>query len=222
MEEGDDALVAAVRDGSERAFNVLIDRHQQAVRTFLRGITSWEDADDMAQETFLAAWTHARSFRGGNVRAWLFSIAWRKAKGSQRSWFRRRRRDFEYHGAAAPTRDLGAEDRLAVRQALSTLPLPQRVAVVLSFGCGLTHPEIAAALAAPLGTVKSHILRGRERLRAALGEPSGRIRMNEARPPCSTMRRRRATPCFVCRCWNVASGSDSGAAPCTRSWPGRR
>ncbi len=172
MDEGDDALMAAVCDGSERAFNLLVDRHQQAVRTFLRGLTSWDDADDIAQETFLAVWTHARSFRGGHVRAWLFSIAWRKAKGMQRSWFRRRRRDSNYHGAAAPTRDMGTEDRLAVRQALATLPLAQRAAVVLSFGCGLTHPEAAAALGVPLGTVKSHILRGRERLRAALGEKS--------------------------------------------------
>jgi hypothetical protein len=73
--EGDEALVAAVRDGSERAFNELVDRHQQAVRTFLRGVTSYDDADDMAQETFLAVWTHARSYRGGNVRAWLFWAA---------------------------------------------------------------------------------------------------------------------------------------------------
>ena len=172
MEEGDAALVAAVRDGSERAFNMLVDRHQQAVRTFLRGITSWDDADDIAQETFLAVWTHARSFRGGNARAWLFSIAWRKAKGAQRSWFRRRRRDSDYHGVASPTHDMTAEGRFAVRQALAMLPLAQRAALVLSFGCGLTHAETAEALAAPLGTVKSQILRGRDRLRAALGEPS--------------------------------------------------
>ena len=172
MEEGDAALVAAVRDGSEREFNMLVDRHQQAVRTFLRGITSWDDADDIAQETFLAVWTHARNFRGGNVRAWLFSIAWRKAKGAQRSWFRRRRRDSDYHESASPTHDMTAEDRFAVRQALATLPLAQRAALVLSFGCGLTHAETAEALAAPLGTVKSHIVRGRDRLRAALGEQS--------------------------------------------------
>jgi RNA polymerase sigma-70 factor (ECF subfamily) len=173
MDEGDETLVAAVRDGSERAFNVLIDRHQQAVRTFLRGITSWDDADDIAQETFLAVWTHAHSFRGGNVRAWLFSIAWRKAKGAQRSWFRRRRRDSDYHdSASAPARGTGVEDRIAVREALARLPLAQRAALVLSLGCGLTHPETADALALPLGTVKSHIVRGRERLRAALGESS--------------------------------------------------
>ena len=170
MEEGDEALVAAIRDGSERAFNLLVDRHQQAIRTFLLGVTSWDDADDMAQETFLAVWTHARGFRGGNVRAWLFSIAWRKAKGAQRSWFRRRRRDSDYHGTATPTRDMGTEDRLAVRQALAALPLAQRAAIVLSLGCGLTHPETAETLALPLGTVKSHILRGRDRLRSALGE----------------------------------------------------
>jgi RNA polymerase sigma factor (sigma-70 family) len=172
VEAGDDALVAAVRDGSEPAFNMLVDRYQQAVRTFLRGVTSWDDADDIAQETFLAVWTHARSFRGGNVRAWLFSIAWRKAKGAQRSWFRRRRRDSDYHGSATPTRDMGTEDRLAVRQALATLPRAQRAAVVLSFGCGLTHAEAAEALGVPLGTAKSHILRGRDRLRAAFGEQS--------------------------------------------------
>jgi len=173
MEEGDEELVAAVRDGSERAFNVLVDRHQQSVRTFLRGITSWDDADDIAQETFLAVWTHARSFRGGHVRAWLFSIAWRKAKGAQRSWFRRRRRDSDYHdSASSPACEIGTEDRLAVRQALAALPLAQRAALVLSLGCGLTHPETAEALGLPLGTVKSHIARGRERVRVALGEPS--------------------------------------------------
>jgi RNA polymerase sigma-70 factor (ECF subfamily) len=107
------------------------------------------------------------------VRSWLCGIAWRKAKGAQRSWFRRRRRDTGYQGAAAPTRDLSAEDRLAVKQALAALPLAQRAAVVLSFGCGLTHPEAAEALGIPLGTVKSHILRGRDRLRAALGESGG-------------------------------------------------
>lgn len=172
MEGGDERLVAEVAEGSESAFNLLVDRHQQAVRTFLRGITSWDEAEDAAQETFLVAWTQARRFRGGSVRAWLFSIAWRKAKDAQRGWFRRRRRDSHYHEAAVPTRELGAEDRIAIRRALATLPLAQRAAVVLSFGCGLTHAETAAALDIPLGTAKSHISRGRDILRAALGDKS--------------------------------------------------
>jgi RNA polymerase sigma-70 factor (ECF subfamily) len=100
VEEGDEALVAAVRDGSERAFNELVDRHQQAVRTFLRGITAYDDADDMAQETFLAVWTHARSYRGGNVRAWLFAIA----TNLTRNHFRAESRRPHFRGKAASYR----------------------------------------------------------------------------------------------------------------------
>jgi RNA polymerase sigma-70 factor (ECF subfamily) len=170
MDQRDVELVSAIDGGSEHAFNMLIDRHQQAVRTFLRGITSWDEAEDIAQETFLVLWTQARSFRGGNVRAWLFSIAWRKAKGAQRAWFRRRRRDSDYHQAGLPTHVAGTEERIAVRQALAALTFAQRAAVVLSLGCGLTHAQTAEAMAIPLGTAKSHILRGRDRLRDVLGE----------------------------------------------------
>lgn len=56
------------------------------------------------------------------------------------------------------------EDRLAVRQALQALPLEQRAAVTLCLICGFSHSEAAGILGAALGTVKSHVLRGRERL----------------------------------------------------------
>ncbi|HEX5110467.1 MAG TPA: RNA polymerase sigma factor [Vicinamibacterales bacterium] len=172
MSDDDGALVAAVRDGSELAFNSLVDRHQQAVRAFLRRLLGNEaDADDVAQETFVAAWTHVRSFRGGSsVRSWLFGIAWRKAKDAQRSWVRRRSRDTEHYEQRS-TETAGAttmEDRLAVRRALQTLPLEQRAAVTLCLVCGFSHAEAAEILAAPLGTVKSHVTRGRERLVKAI------------------------------------------------------
>ena len=174
--EDDEILLAAVRDGSERAFNTLIDRHQQAVRTFLRGITATHsDADDIAQETFLAAWRQANSFRGqGSVRSWLFSIAWRKAKDDQRRWFRRTRRDTAYRGfsGADEVQETPAEDRIAVRQALLSLPMDQRAAVALCLGSGHTHAEVAEMLAIPLGTIKSYVLRGREKLRSILGDKS--------------------------------------------------
>src|SRR6185503_5965991 len=132
--DDDRALIAAIRSGSEPAFNTLVDRHQQAVRTFLRRLLGNDaDADDMAQETFLAAWTHARSFRDeGDVRSWLCGIAWRKARSAQRSWFRRTTRDAIHHElssniAAGPL----MEDRLAVKAALQALPLEQRAAVTL-------------------------------------------------------------------------------------------
>jgi RNA polymerase sigma-70 factor (ECF subfamily) len=168
MTDDDVSLVTAIGGGSESAFNLLVDRHQQAVRAFLRRLLGNDaDADEMAQETFLVAWTHARSFRGdASVRAWLCGIAWRKAKGAQRSWARQRSRDVA-HLERRSQESSGAgtmEDRLAVRRALQALPLEQRAAVTLCLVCGFSHSEAASILGAALGTVKSQVLRGRERL----------------------------------------------------------
>src|SRR5262245_58608618 len=127
--DDDRALIAAIRGGSEPAFNILVDRHQQAVRTFLRRLLGNDaDADDMAQETFLAAWTHARSFRDeGDVRSWLCGIAWRKAKGGQRSWFRRSARDKAHYDLSFGVAGCALmEDRRAVKAALQALPLAAR------------------------------------------------------------------------------------------------
>ena len=60
-------------------------------------------------------------------------------------------------------------DRLAVRQALLAIPIEQRAAVTLCLMCGCSHSEAAEILGAPLGTVKSHVSRGRARLLEALG-----------------------------------------------------
>ena len=174
MNDDDAALVARIREGSDRAFNLLIDRHQQAVRGFLRRLlASAADADDIAQETFLAAWEGARDYRGGaSVRSWLCAIAWRKARTAQRSWFRRRTREAGYQ-AEAPSEDeprASVEDRLAVKQALLALPIEQRAAVALCLADGFSHAEAAQILSAPLGTVKSHVARGRARLLQVLSE----------------------------------------------------
>jgi RNA polymerase sigma-70 factor (ECF subfamily) len=168
MTDDDVALVTAIRNGSELAFNRLVERHQEALRMFLWRLLGHEaDADDMAQETFLTAWTHARSFRGeASVRGWLCGIAWRKAKGAQRSWAQQRSRDTMYQEGRSPD-SAGAptmEDRVAVKRALQALSLEQRAAVTLCLVCGFSHSEAAEILGAPLGTVKSHVLRGRERL----------------------------------------------------------
>ena len=175
MSDDDAALLTAIRGGSELAFNTLVDRHQQAVRTFLRRLLGNEaDADDMAQETFLAAWTHARSFRGeASVRGWLCGIAWRKAKGAQRSWARQRSRDTGHHAMSPETGGTATvEDRLAVKRALQALPIEQRAAVTLCLICGFSHSEAAEILGAPLGTVKSHVQRGRDRLIEEMERPA--------------------------------------------------
>jgi RNA polymerase sigma factor (sigma-70 family) len=173
-DEDDRIRLARTGEGSESAFNQLLDEHQAALRSFLRNLLGNDaDADDVAQETFLAAWTMARSFAGhASVRTWLFAIAWRQAKMAQRGWGRQRRRDRAYaefretHGPLEPPPDDGA----AIREALAGLPLDQRAAIVLCLGCGMTHKEAAESLGAPVGTIKSHIARGRARLQEALGD----------------------------------------------------
>jgi RNA polymerase sigma-70 factor (ECF subfamily) len=173
MEEEDAALLASISQGSERAFNRLVDRQQQAVRNFLRGLVGPNDADDIAQETFIAVWTSARSYRGGgSVKSWLFSIAWRKAKGAQRGWFRRTQRDTGWQAASEleQPRDTAPAERLAVRRALSSLSLDQRAAVMLCLAHGFSHAEASEALDIPLGTIKSHVARGRDKLREVLGD----------------------------------------------------
>src|SRR5262245_9554442 len=167
----DAALLAAISEGSEQAFNRLVDRHQQAVRAFLRGLVTGADADDIAQEVFLAAWSHADRYRGeASVRSWLCSIAWRKAKDCHRRVFRRREREAMYHQTMAANEPEGAsaDDRLALQQAMMSLSMIERAAVLLCLAGGFSHAEAAAALDMPLGTIKSHVSRGRERLRQAL------------------------------------------------------
>lgn len=173
MEPEDAELLAAVCDGSQRAFNLLVDRHQQALRNFLRRVVGRDDADDVAQESFLAMWAQARTFRGGSaVRSWLFAIAWRKAKDLQRSGFRRRQRDTVWNEGSVESSEPRGEVQYALTQALATLSMEQRAAVMLCLAHGFTNEEAAEALQMPLGTVKSHVNRGRERLREVLGASS--------------------------------------------------
>jgi RNA polymerase sigma factor (sigma-70 family) len=171
--ENDAELVEAIRGGSEQAFNLMIDRHQQAVRGFLRRLLSnAADADDIAQETFLVAWRDIHGYRGGaSLRSWLCAIAWRKAKSAQRVWIRRVMREAKYHAGTAGDDEpkSSAEDRFAVWQALLALPIKQRAAVVLCLAEGFSHAEAADALGFPLGTVKSHVTRGKILLIQALG-----------------------------------------------------
>jgi RNA polymerase sigma factor (sigma-70 family) len=170
MPDDDDALIEEIRGGSERAFNVLIDRHQRAVRGFLRRLLAdASEADDLAQETFMAAWARPESYRGeASVRSWLCAIAWRKARDAQRAWFRRRAREAKWAGEVEQIVPAYSPESAAVAGALATLPLEQRAAVVLCLSDGFSHAEAAAILGAPLGTVKSHVARGRARLLAAL------------------------------------------------------
>ena len=175
MEQGasDEDLLFAARGGSRTAFRTLVARHQQGVRSFLRrACGDPADADDIAQETFLAAWSGLWRFdRRSSVRSWLCGIAWNKYLSFARSRRRAAAREeaFEAGGEACGHPDT----RMDLMAALLTLPSEQRAAVALCLAADFSHAEAAEALSLPLGTIKSHVQRGRAKLLQALGGDHG-------------------------------------------------
>jgi RNA polymerase sigma-70 factor (ECF subfamily) len=168
----EERLVAAARRGDSRAFAALTDAHQHAVRGFLRRYTGdWADADDLAQEAFVTAWLKLDRFKGdANFRTWVTGIGYRIARDARRSRLRAGARDAAWREQQEHEHVEGAplEDRIALATAMRALPEDQRAAVALCLGEGFSHNEAAAALNMPVGTVKSHVARGRERLLRAL------------------------------------------------------
>ena len=171
----DEVLVAAAQAGSSEAFSQLVQRHQQALRAFLRrACGNWAQADDLAQETFLAAWSRIERLKtGASVRAWLCGIGYNKHLSAVRSGSRDRVRDASYEADREAVLEADVADRMALEAAMGELPPEQRACVALCLAADFSHAEASEALSLPLGTVKSHVTRGRARLLQALGGPDG-------------------------------------------------
>lgn len=163
-------VVLAKASQSSDAFAELVRRHQAGLRAFLRKFTHDDAyADDLAQEALIKAYRGLTGFEGGaSFRSWLYRIAWREYLQARR----KRDADERLSGALAldanaPT-GAGADIRLDLQRALSSLEEDERAAILLCDAAGMSHAEAANALGAPLGTVKSQIARARDKLRAAL------------------------------------------------------
>ncbi|MDO9587759.1 MAG: RNA polymerase sigma factor [Brevundimonas sp.] len=170
--QSDAELVGRALSGSDAAFSRLIERHQAAVRGFLRRMLGggWAEADDVAQDAFLAAWGALRLLKDpAGVRAWLCGIAWRKAQDRIRSSRRGAARDNIWLETVETPAGVSPEDRMSVTAAMAELPPDVRACVALCLADGWSHGEASMALGLPLGTVKSHVARGRARLLKALG-----------------------------------------------------
>jgi len=169
---GEGELIAAARAGDAAAFSRLVDIHQRAVRGFLRRLCcgAHADADDLAQETFVTAWTRAGAFRSGeSFRSWLCGIAYRKWLTHRRGEARRGLREAEAGEPAPATRAEASDAKLDAAAALGALPSDQRVCVALCLAAEFSHAEAAEALGLPLGTVKSHVAHERAKLLDVLG-----------------------------------------------------
>ncbi|WP_293902666.1 RNA polymerase sigma factor [Phenylobacterium sp.] len=162
-------LCAYAAAGERRAFGELVRRHGSAVRGLLRRMGAQAaEADDTAQDAFLAAFERIAEFRGeGTFAGWVKKIA-------ARQYLRRLQRDRRLtalpegvdEAADATARD--ADHRIDLDEGLKSLSDAERLCVSMCYGAGLSHGEAAEALNLPLGTVKSHVKRGLEKLRARL------------------------------------------------------
>ena len=178
-EAAEASVVALAVSGDDQAFAELVRRRQGMVRELMRRLCGDAAfAEDLAQQAFVRAWRQLRRLRApGAFGSWLRAIA-------VNVWLQEARRaparletpeadlpESESEGLAPA--ELAAA-RLDLSRALLRLKPPERVCVVLAYAEGLSHGEIAEATGWPLGTVKSNVARGSERLRVWLspqGEP---------------------------------------------------
>jgi RNA polymerase sigma-70 factor, ECF subfamily len=167
-EAAEATVVALAMSGEPRAFTELVRRRQSWLRHLLRRLCGDPAlADDLAQQVLLSAWRALPTLRSVAAFApWLRRLA-------VNAWLAQRRAA----GAAAASLDDTIElpapaptaaERIDLERALAQLPGAERLCVVLAYSEGMSHSEISAATALPLGTVKSHVRRGAARLREIL------------------------------------------------------
>ena len=161
-------IITLARNGDRDAFEELVRRRQSSVRNLMRRFCSDTSlADDLAQQVFLKLWTTMKTLK--NVEAfggWLKQIAlsiWLQHLRKQDAL----RDADEYEGTERIVSDNPGEI-MDLDSALSVLAPMVRSCVVLSYQEGMSHEEISKAMKMPLGTVKSHIRRGTEKLRQLL------------------------------------------------------
>jgi RNA polymerase sigma factor (sigma-70 family) len=170
-------LATLAAAGDRAAFGELVRRHGSAVRGLLRRMGSAPaEADDAAQDAFLAAFERIAEFRGeGTFAGWVKKIAARLYL--RRLQKARRLADFavEAEDTADTAVQSDAAGRIDLDEGLKSLGAAERLCVSLCYGAGLSHAEAAEALNMPLGTVKSHVKRGLEKLRTRLAPSAGAV-----------------------------------------------
>jgi RNA polymerase sigma factor (sigma-70 family) len=151
---------------------MLVARHQSDVRNTLRRLTRGDAAraDDLAQEAFVKAWRSIAEFRGdSSFRTWMFRIAYRTFLSEVRR-NEPQTEEVEDHHAVGRDDHESREFMQDFDAAMRLLGAAQRDAVHFALQRGFSHPEIAEIMGIPIGTVKTHILRGRHRLQEILSD----------------------------------------------------
>ena len=181
MDEMEQArLVKEAKDGSLDAFNQLVAEYQTPVYNLaFRMLIDAAGAEDVTQDTFLAAYRKLHTFHTGNFRAWLLRIASNSCRDHLRSPRVRRSVSLEAleespsfavqdTGESPEAHVLRRELGYMIVETFLRLPVDQRLAVVLVSVLGYSYDEAAEIMRVPIGTVKSRLSRGRLTLRDLL------------------------------------------------------
>jgi RNA polymerase sigma factor (sigma-70 family) len=166
-----DLVARVLLDDDHHAFAELVRNHQSSVRGLLRQLTRTDFAlaDDLAQETFLRAYKNLHGFRGeARFSTWLYRIAYNCFREEARKRKELVGIDEERLQTEQDPQTVDPALRHDLMHALSLLPLHERSAVLLCCQNGLSHDEASRVLDIPLGTVKTNVLRGREKLKRTL------------------------------------------------------
>jgi RNA polymerase sigma factor (sigma-70 family) len=163
------AVLALAICGDAAAFSELVRRRQSWLRNLLRRLCRDPAlADDLAQQAFLQAWRSVRNLRSANAfGAWMRRLAINTWRAHMRAGKSALIDDADVAATEAPGSQMAGE-QLDLDRALSRLSADERLCIVLAYSEGMSHSEISEATGLPLGTVKSHIKRGAERLRTLL------------------------------------------------------
>ncbi len=152
------------------AFGELVRRHQSHVRNFLRKLSGDHTlADDLAQDSFIHAWEKLQTYSGrGSFIGWLLKVAYTTFLQSKR----KSKRYAEIIHSAGHVADQESRSQVLpddeitdLEKFLAVLTEEERAIMVMSYACGLSHREIGDATDLPVGTVKSVIFRGKEKIR---------------------------------------------------------
>ena len=148
----------------------MIRRHQSQVRNFLRKLAGdTSQADDLAQEAFLHAWNKLQTFSGrGSFIGWLLKVAYTTFLQSKRK-SKRYAEVLDEAGYVAETESRSytqtSNEVSDLDKFLAVLTEEERAIMIMSYACGLSHREIGEATGMPVGTIKSVIFRGKEKIR---------------------------------------------------------
>lgn len=167
-------LILAAQARDRVAFAELVRRRERWLRALLRKLSGDAQlADDLAQETFLRAWQRLERLREPRAfGVWLRRLAvnlFIDARRIKQADFTAAE-TFDDLATTLPCPSTAAQSEIDLERTLALLSTAERLCIVLSFGEGMSHAEIEQSTGIPLGTVKSHILRGTTKLRRLHGE----------------------------------------------------